>query len=67
MVPLLYLVYRATDRAYPYLYILLGDLADFILHLFDRVGLAAATIHTYKVAISSALESRQSFSTSVSC
>ena len=39
-------------------------MADFFLHLFDRVGLAAATIRTFKVAILSALEPRQSFLTS---
>ena len=37
---------------------------DFFIHLFDRLGLATATIHTYKAAILSALGPRQSFTMS---
>ena len=62
MVSLLFLVYRATDC--DPIHISEGDLVDFFLHLLERVGLAAATIHAYKAAILSALEPRKSFTTS---
>ena len=41
-----------------------GDLADIFIDLFNKVGLAAAAIHTYKATILSALETRQSFTMS---
>ena len=53
-----------TERQIDPIHISIGDLADFCLHRFDRVGLPAPTIHTYKAAILSALEPRQSFSMS---
>ena len=43
-----------TERQIDPILISVGDLADFFLHFFERVGLAAATIRAYKAAILSA-------------
>ena len=52
-----------TERQIDPIRISVGDFSRFLSHLFERVGLAAATIHTYKASILSALGPRQLFTT----